>query len=66
MGPPMGLLSENGPQFRARLFQEICNIDNTKKKYMLPDNTQTIGQTEHMNHTLATIFRIYVAEEQHY
>ena len=63
-GPPKELLSDNGPQFRARLFQAICKIVKTKNIYTLPYHPQTNGQTERMNRTLAAMLRHYVAEEQ--
>ena len=61
-GPPLTLLSDNGPQFAAKLFIDICRISGAKKVFTTTYHRQCDGQVKHFNHTIINALRHYVAD----
>lgn len=63
-GLPRTLLSDNGPQFVAKLFQEVCRILGTRNNYASTYHPQTNGHVERMNKTIVSMLRHFVADNQ--
>ena len=61
-GPPLTLLSDNGPQFAAKLFIDICRIIGAKNVFTTAYQPQCNGQVEHFNRTIINALRHYVAD----
>ena len=51
-GPPAHLLSDNGGQFTAKFFQEVCAIFGIGKLFTTAYHPQTNGQVERFNRTI--------------
>ena len=56
-GPPWTILSDNGPQFVARLTLEVYRILGIRDVFTTTYHPETNGQTERYNKTLASALR---------
>ena len=63
-GPPVSLLTDNGPQFTAKFFQAVCTELGIKKVFTTAYHPQTNGQVERYNRTILASLRGYVAARQ--
>ena len=63
-GPPRSLLSDNGPQFAARLFQIICQRLGIRNLFASAYHPQTNGQVERYNRTVLAMLRNYINEHR--
>ncbi|CDF38512.1 unnamed protein product [Chondrus crispus] len=61
-GPPVKLLSDNGTQFTARFFQNVCRILGIRNVFTNTYHPQANGQVEGFNRTLTSALRKYVGE----
>jgi transposase InsO family protein len=61
-GPPVSLLTDNGPPFTAKFFQAACAELGIAKVFTTAYNTQTNGQVERYNLTILAALRAYVAK----
>ena len=61
-GPPAELLSDNGKQFAARLFLEVCRVLGIKNKFTTTYHPQCNGQVERFNRTILAALRHFVAD----
>ena len=61
-GPPVKLLSDNGTQFTARFFQNVCLILSMRNVFTTTFHPQANGQVERFNRTLTSALRKYVGE----
>ena len=61
-GPPVRLLSDNGTQFTARFFQNICRILGVRNVFTTKYHLQANGQVESFNRTLTSALQKYVGE----
>lgn len=61
-GPPRTLLSDNGSQFMARFFTEVCRIMGTKNVYTTTYHPQCNGQVERFNRTILSALRSYLGD----
>ena len=63
-GPPKFLLSDNGTQFTAKFFIEVCRELGIAKVFTTAYSPQTNGQVERFNRTILNALRTYVANSQ--
>jgi transposase InsO family protein len=63
-GPPVSLLTDNGPQFTAKFFQAACAELGIDKVFTTAYHPQTNGQVERYNRTILAALRAYVAKRQ--
>jgi hypothetical protein len=63
-GPPVSVLTDNGPQFASRFFQAVCAELGIKKLFTSAYHPQTNGQVERYNRTIVEALRAYVSERQ--
>ena len=63
-GPPISLLTDNGPQFTAKFFQAVCAELGVKKKFTTAYHPQTNGQVERCNRKIIAALRAYVCKRQ--
>jgi Integrase core domain/Integrase zinc binding domain len=63
-GPPVSLLTENGPQFTAKFFQAVCSELGIRKIFTTAYHPQTNGQVERYNRTILASLRGYVCKRQ--
>ncbi|CAN8067637.1 unnamed protein product [Agarophyton chilense] len=63
-GIPNYLLTDNGPQFVSKFFEEICRALGTKHVTTTAYHPQANGQAERFNKTLVQRLRHYVADHQ--
>jgi hypothetical protein len=63
-GPPISILTDNGPQFTANLFQAVCAELGIQKDCRTAYHPQTNGQVESYNRTILASLRGYVAARQ--
>ena len=63
-GAPKQLLSDNGKQFVAKLFQAVCKILGVSNVFTATYHPQTNGQVERYNRTILAMLRNYVNEHQ--
>ena len=61
-GPPIWLLSDNGKQFTARFFQNVCRILGVENLFTTTYHPQTNGQVERFNRTIISGLRNYIAD----
>ena len=59
-GAPKELLSDNGSQFVSLLFQQVCQLLTIENAFTTTYHTQTNGQAEWFNRSLAAMLRFYV------
>ena len=63
-GPPRVLLSDNGPQLTAKVFQTACQIMGTRNRYTSTYHPPTNFQVERYNRTILQMLRHYVHDHQ--
>jgi transposase InsO family protein len=63
-GPPISLLTDNGPQFTAKFFQAVCSEMGIQKIFTTAYHPQTNGQVERYNRTILASLRGYVSKRQ--
>lgn len=63
-GLPTMIVSDRGPQFAAKVMQELCKLLGIKSKLSTAFHPQTDGQTERLNRDLQQYLRLFVAEKQ--
>jgi transposase InsO family protein len=63
-GPPVSLLTDNGPQFTAKFFQAVCSKLEIRKMFTTAYHPQTNGQVERYNRTILASLRGYVSKRQ--
>jgi transposase InsO family protein len=56
-GPPVSLLTDNGPQFTAKLFQAACAELGIYKLFTTRYHPQNNGQVERYNRTILAALR---------
>ena len=61
-GLPKILISDRGPQFASKVFQELCSRLAIKSKMSTAFHPQTDGQTERTNQNIEAYLRIYCAD----
>ena len=64
-GLPRTIISDRGPQFASKVFQELCNQLGIKSKMSTAYHPQTDGQTERTNQEIEAYLRIYCANNPH-
>jgi transposase InsO family protein len=62
--PPTFLRSDNGTQFTAKFFIEVCRELGIAKVFTTYYSLQTICQVERFNRTILNSLRTYVANSQ--
>jgi hypothetical protein len=63
-GPPVSLISDNGPQFNAKFFQAVCGELGIQKVFTTAYHPQTNWQVERYIRTILASLRGYVAAHQ--
>ena len=63
-GLPDVIISDRGPQFTAKVFQEMCQMLKINHRMSTAFHPQTDGETERVNQELETYLRIFCATEQ--
>jgi transposase InsO family protein len=63
-GPPKFLLTDNGTQFTAKFFIEVCRELGIAKVFTTAYSPQANGQVERFNRTILNTLRTYVAKSQ--
>jgi hypothetical protein len=63
-GPLRYILSENGTQFTAKFFLEVCRELGIANVFTTASHPQTNGQVERFNRTILNALRTYVAKNQ--
>ncbi|CAG2188088.1 unnamed protein product [Mytilus edulis] len=63
-GVPRIFLSDQGPCFEARLFQQLCDLFGIHKTRTSSYHPMTDGLVEKMNHTLKNVIASYIDEGQ--
>jgi hypothetical protein len=62
-GLPSIIISDRGPQFASKVFQELCNAIKIKHRMSTAYHPQTDGETERVNQELETYLRIFCGTE---
>jgi len=62
--PPDTVLTDNGPQFKAMLFQGVCLFLGVKNRYSTACHPQTNGHVERYNRTSVGQLRTFVVDHQ--
>ena len=63
-GTPKILLTDNGTQFTASFFRNVCRILGIHKVFTTEYHPQTNGQAERFNRTIIAAIRNYVSDSQ--
>ena len=63
-GFPARLITDNGPNFRSRLVEQLCSLLQTAHLFTTPYHPQFDGLCERFNRTLTSMLRGFVAEHQ--
>ena len=63
-GIPKILLTDNGTQFTASFFRNVCRILGIHKVFTAEYHPQTNGQAERFNRTIVAAIRNYVSDSQ--
>jgi hypothetical protein len=63
-GPPVSLLTDNGPQFTAKFFQAVCSELGIQKVFTTAYHPHENGKVERYNRTILASLRGYVAARQ--
>ena len=58
-GLPTCIISDRGPQFSAKVFQELTRLTGIKSSMSMAYHPQTDGGTERMNQEIQKIIRIW-------
>src|ERR1700759_2310956 len=62
-GLPDIIISDRGPQFGSRVFQEMCKLLKIDHRMSTAYHPQTDGETERVNQEIETYLRIFCASE---
>jgi transposase InsO family protein len=62
-GLPDTIISDRGPQFASKVFQETCKLLKIDHRMSTAYHPQTDGETERVNQELETYLRIFCANE---
>ena len=62
-GLPSRIISDRGPQFAAKVFQELCRITGIKSSMSTAYHPQTDGGTERMNQEIEAYLRAYCVNQ---
>ena len=62
-GFPARLITDNGPDFRAKRLEQLCSLLDTTHLFMILYHPEFDGLCERLNRTLK-IFRGFVAKNQ--
>lgn len=65
-GSPISVISDNGKQFIARFFQDLCRILGVKNIFTPKCHPQTNGQVERFNRTFLFALRHCVGDHPKY
>eukprot|EP00171_Calliarthron_tuberculosum_P013936 IDg13936t1 len=66
-GPPVTLLSDNGPPFDSKFMQKVCIALGVRNNFTTTYHPRANGQVERYNRTILSALRRYVAEHpQHW
>lgn len=60
-GLPDGIISDRGPQFSSKVFNELCRLLGIKHSMSTAYHPQTDGQTERANQEIEAMLRIFCA-----
>ena len=63
-GAPERIHTDQGRNFEAQLFKEMCNLFNIEKTRTTPYHLQNDGMEERMNRTIQDMLAKYVADHQ--
>ena len=63
-GAPERIHTDQGRNFEAQLFKEMCNLFSIEKTRTTPYHPQSDGMVERMNRTIQDMLAKYVAEHQ--
>ena len=63
-GFPERLITDNGPNFRSKIIEQLCRLLKTAHLFTTPYHPQFDGLCERFNRTLASMLRGVVAEHQ--
>ena len=63
-GAPERIHADQGQNFEAQLFKEMCNLFSIEKTRTTPYHPQSDGMVERMNRTIQDMLAKYVAEHQ--
>jgi transposase InsO family protein len=63
-GPPIYLLTDNGPQFTAKFFQAVCSELGIQKIFTTAYHPQTNEHVERYNRTILALLWGYVSKRQ--
>ena len=61
-GVPQHIISDQGAEFQADLFQQVCHLLQVDKRRTTPYRPQTDGQVERMNRVLDDLFSSLTAD----
>ena len=61
-GLPTTLISDRGPQFTSKVFEEICKIFGIDHQKSTAFHPQTDGESERLNQELETYLQLYCAD----
>ena len=62
-GLPDVIISDRGPQFTSKMFQELCKLLKIDQRLSTAYHPQTDGQTERANQELEAYLRIFCGNE---
>jgi len=63
-GPPVTVLSDNGPQFRSTLFRGVFSLPGISNRYSTTYHPHVNGQVDRYNRTVVRQLRTYVEDHQ--
>ena len=63
-GFPARLITDNGPNFRAKLLEQLCSLLETTHLFTTPYHPQFDGLCERFNRTLTSMLRGFVSKHQ--
>lgn len=61
-GPSIWLLTDNGKQFSAKIFQDVFRLLGTENMFTTTDHPQANGQVERFNTSILKGLRSYIAD----
>ena len=63
-GCPLDLHSDQGPNYRSAIFQELCRLLEIRKTQTAPRNPKCNGKVERFNKTLVPMIQAYLKGQQ--
>lgn len=63
-GCPDTILSDEGRNYESKIFQELCQLLEIKKKRTTPRHPQCNGKTERFNRTLLKMIKSYIKNDR--